>query len=46
SFQKKITFQEITQEGLKNIGPSIEKMAAAEQLEAHKNTVTLRLKKI
>ncbi|MEN8118490.1 MAG: histidinol dehydrogenase, partial [Bacteroidota bacterium] len=33
SFQKKITFQEITQEGLKNIGPSIEKMAAAEQLE-------------
>lgn len=46
SFLKKITFQEITKEGLKNIGPAIEKMAAAEQLEAHKNAVTLRLKKI
>ncbi len=46
SFQKKITFQEITKEGLKNIGPAIEKMAAAEQLEAHKNAVTLRLKEI
>lgn len=46
SFLKKITFQEITKEGLKNIGPAIEKMAAAEQLEAHKNAVTLRLKSI
>lgn len=46
SFQKKITFQEITKEGIKNIGPAIEKMAAAEQLEAHKNAVTLRLKSI
>ena len=43
SFQKKITFQKITKEGLKNIGPAIEKMAAAEELEAHKNAVTLRL---
>ncbi len=46
SFTKKITFQEITNQGLKNIGPSIEIMAAAEKLEAHKNAVTLRLKKI
>ena len=46
SFQKKITFQKITKEGLKNIGPAIEKMAAAEELEAHKNAVTLRLKQI
>ena len=45
SFQRKITFQEITKEGLQNIGPAIEKMAAAEKLEAHKNAVTLRLKK-
>ena len=45
-FLKLITFQEITKKGLKNIGPSIEIMAAAEQLEAHKNAVTLRLKKI
>ena len=46
SFQKKITFQEISKEGLKNIGPAIEKMAAAEELEAHKNAVTLRLKQL
>ncbi len=46
SFFKKITFQEISEEGLKNIGPAIENMAAAEQLEAHKNAVTLRLKNI
>ena len=46
SFLKLITFQEITKEGLLNIGPAIEKMAAAEELEAHKNAVTLRLKEI
>ena len=46
SFQKKITFQEISKEGLKSIGPAIEKMAAAEELEAHKNAVTLRLKQL
>ena len=46
SFLKKITFQEITKEGLKSIGPAIEIMAAAEELEAHKNAVTLRLKEI
>jgi len=46
SFLKKITYQEITKEGLKNIGPAIEKMAATEKLEAHKNAVTLRLNEI
>ena len=46
SFLKKITFQEISKEGIKNIGPTIEKMAAAEELDAHKNAVTLRLKSI
>jgi histidinol dehydrogenase len=46
SFLKKITFQEITREGLKVIGPAIETMAAAEQLEAHKNAVTIRLKNL
>jgi histidinol dehydrogenase len=46
SFLKKITFQEISKEGLKKIGPSIEIMAAAEELEAHKNAVTLRLKQL
>ena len=46
SFLKKITFQEISKEGLKNIGPSIEIMAAAEELEAHKNAITLRMKEL
>jgi histidinol dehydrogenase len=43
---KKITFQEITSEGIKTLGPVIGKMAAAELLDAHKNAVTLRLKAI
>lgn len=46
SYVKKITYQEISKEGLKTLGPVIEKMAAAEQLEAHKNAVTLRLKSL
>jgi histidinol dehydrogenase len=46
SFMKKITFQEITATGLKGIGPVVEIMAEAEHLQAHKNAVTLRLKKI
>ena len=44
SFVKKITFQELSQQGLKNIGPSVELMAAAEGLQAHKNAVTIRIK--
>ena len=43
SFVKSITFQKISKEGIKNIGPSIELMAEAEGLQAHKNAVTLRL---
>jgi histidinol dehydrogenase len=43
---KKITFQEINKEGLKNIGPSIECMAEAEELTAHKNAVSIRLKSL
>jgi len=46
SFVKKITFQEVTNEGIKNIGPAVELMAEAEQLFAHKNAVTLRLKSL
>ena len=45
SFVRKITFQEITNEGLSLIGPAIETMAEAEMLDAHKNAVTIRLKK-
>ena len=44
SFIRKITFQEINGEGIQNIGPAIEVMAANEQLGAHKNAVTVRLK--
>lgn len=46
SFVKKITFQKITKEGLQNIGKTIEVMAEAEELLAHKNAVSIRLKKI
>ncbi|SDS33229.1 histidinol dehydrogenase [Christiangramia echinicola] len=44
SFMKTITFQKISEEGIKAIGPSIELLAEAEGLQAHKNAVTLRLK--
>jgi len=45
SFVKKITFQKITEKGINNIGNAIELMAAAEGLDAHKNAVSIRLKK-
>jgi histidinol dehydrogenase len=45
SFRKKITYQEITPEGLSNIGAAIEVMAQNEELLAHKNAVTLRMKR-
>lgn len=44
SFLKNMTFQKITKEGILNIGNTIELMAEAEGLEAHKNAVTIRLK--
>jgi histidinol dehydrogenase len=44
SFCKKITFQQISPKGLKRLGPIIETMAKAEQLEAHKMAVAIRLK--
>ncbi|WP_143307833.1 histidinol dehydrogenase [Chitinophaga vietnamensis] len=44
SFVKKITFQQISREGLQQIGATIEAMAAAEGLDAHKNAVTVRLR--
>ena len=43
-FVKKITFQQITREGLENIGPAIMKMAETEALTAHRNAVSIRLK--
>jgi histidinol dehydrogenase len=46
SFVKKITFQEISANGLARLGPNIEVLAEAEELHAHKNAVSIRLKKI
>jgi histidinol dehydrogenase len=46
SFVKKITFQKLSAKGIKNIGKAVENMAAAEGLAAHKNAVSIRLKKI
>ena len=45
SFVKKITFQQISETGIENIGNAVEVMAAAEGLDAHKNAVSIRLKK-
>lgn len=44
SFVKKITYQKITQDGLIQLGDAVMKMAEAEQLDAHKNAVAVRLK--
>lgn len=44
SFVKKITFQKLSKEGINNIGRTIELMAEAEGLDAHKNAVSVRLK--
>ena len=46
SFIRKITFQEIQPEGIRKIGPAIERMAANEELDAHKNAVTVRLESL
>jgi histidinol dehydrogenase len=46
SFVKKITYQQISEEGMRNIGPAIETMASAEELEAHRRAVTIRLEAI
>lgn len=44
SFIRYITFQKLSEEGLINLGPVVEKMAEAEQLTGHKNAVSIRLK--
>ncbi len=46
SFVKKITYQKLSEEGLKNIGNTVELMARAEGLDAHANAVTIRLSKL
>ena len=44
AFLKAITYQRISAQGIRSLGPHIEAMAAAEGLDAHKNAVSLRLK--
>ena len=46
SFMKYITFQKLTEEGIKKLGPVVEEMAEAEQLAGHKRAVTIRLEKL
>ena len=46
SFVKKITFQKLTEEGIKNLGETIECLAEAEHLQAHKNAISVRLAKL
>ena len=46
SFVKNITFQKLTDEGIRNLGPTIETLAAAEGLDAHRRAITIRLEEI
>jgi histidinol dehydrogenase len=46
SFQKQVTFQSLTQEGLKKLGPVVETMAEAEDLIGHKRSISVRLKEV
>jgi histidinol dehydrogenase len=46
SFVKKITFQKLNEEGIKNLGRAIECMAQAEGLDAHKNAISIRLESL
>ena len=46
SYCRKITFQHLTEEGIREIGSAVEFMAAAEQLDAHKNAMTVRMRAI
>ena len=46
SYCRKVTFQHLTEEGIRQIGPAVEMMAAAEQLDAHKNAMTVRIMKV
>ncbi len=46
SYNRKITFQHLTEDGIRSIGPAVEVMAANEQLDAHKNAMTVRIEEI
>ena len=46
SYCRKVTFQHLTADGIRSIGHAVELMAAAEQLDAHKNAMTVRIKRV
>lgn len=46
SYCRKVTFQHLTEEGVRSIGRAVELMAEAEQLDAHKNAMTVRIKSL
>ena len=46
SYNRKITFQHLTEDGIRSIGHAVEVMAANEQLDAHKNAMTVRIEEI
>jgi histidinol dehydrogenase len=46
SFSKNITYQQITEKGIRSLGPIVEKMAEAEQLTGHKRAVSIRLDRL
>ena len=46
SYCRKVTFQHLTEEGVRSIGHAVELMAEAEQLDAHKNAMTVRIKSL
>lgn len=46
AFQKSVTMQSLSEDGLRNLGPTVEKLAELEELQAHKNAVSIRLKDI
>lgn len=46
SYHRKITFQELTPEGIRRIGPAVEILAANEELDAHRNAMSIRLESL
>lgn len=46
SYNRKVTFQHLTEQGIQSIGRAVEVMAGSEQLDAHKNAMTVRIKEV
>ena len=46
SYCRKVTFQHLTEQGIREIGRAVELMAEAEQLDAHRNAMTVRIKSL